>query len=83
MSVIRYLMATLAVIAGASVWSVLAGHSLWEAVGMVFLAVVFLQLLILVRVVLAVRRRPARPADQPHEPREQREAHRRAFILPD
>lgn len=80
MFVVRYLMAALATIVGALVWGLTAGFSLWQSLGMAFLAVFFLQMLILAYVVISVGRatRPTRnvPAKRMRSLRNQ------LFILP-
>lgn len=83
MFVIRHLMAALATIVGASTWSVVAGYSFWQGLGMVVLAVMFLQVLILVQVVLAtLHETRTRRRVPPRDARDGREVHAQFSALP-
>lgn len=62
MFVIRYLMAALAAMAGILVWGITAGYSAWAIAGMMALAVLALQALILAYVVVAAARKDRDPS---------------------
>jgi len=80
MSVIRYLMATLATIMGALVLGGVMGFSMWQNLAMAVCAVVFLQMLILAYVVvISVRATRATRKDPSKRTGKLR---RQLFILP-
>lgn len=86
MFVVRYLMAALATILGALVGGATMGFSLWQSIGMAFLAMVFLQVLILIYVVVAaaIRTTHASREAQPRHARsrDSRQSRDQLFILP-
>ncbi|OJH43706.1 hypothetical protein IE00_15580 [Paracoccus sp. SM22M-07] len=85
MFVVRYLMAALATILGALVGGAAMGFSLWQSIGMAFLAMIFLQVLILgyvvaaaIRITHASREAPPRHARS----RDSRQSRDQLFSLP-
>lgn len=85
MFVVRYLMAALATILGALVGGAAMGFSLWQSIGMAFLAMIFLQVLILGYVVAAAIRttHASREAPPRHaRSRDSRQSRDQLFILP-